>query len=65
MEGLNFNEGSIERQKYHFVYTNIDISDHPVIFECDAFDMKEADKLYEEKVGKRPDKGGSIALSII
>lgn len=69
MESLNFEcvkfDESIEKPKWHYTYNNTDISGHPIIFECDANDILEADKKYEEKVGRAPDKQNHISCSII
>lgn len=72
MEGLPFeyfkqnsNPENKERPKWHYVYTNNEISDHPVVFECEAYDMAEADSEYEKKIGIKPGRGGPISLSIL
>lgn len=52
-EGFNEN---IEKPKWHYIYSNNEIAGHPVVFECDAEDISEADSKYEEKIGKKPDK---------
>jgi hypothetical protein len=62
-EGLNFE--SIERPRWHYTYTNNEMSGHPVVFECDAFDILEADSLFEERIGKAPDKENHISCSIV
>lgn len=56
---------NIERPAWHYFYFNNEISGHPVIFECDASDALEADRLYEEKIGRKPEKGGHIGCSAI
>ncbi len=56
---------SMEQPKWHYTYTNNEMSGHPVVFECDAFDILEADKLFEERIGKVPDKENHISCGVI
>ena len=62
-EGLNFENA--EKPKWHYIYSNNEMAGHPVVFECDALDILEADKLFEEKIGKTPDKQNHISCSIL
>jgi len=62
-EGLNFE--SMETPKWHYFYSNNEMSGHPVVFECEAFDILEADKLFEERIGKAPDKENHISCSMV
>jgi hypothetical protein len=69
MEGLdktpNFDEAGIEKLKYHYFYYNNELAGHPVIFDCKADNVSDADKQYKEKIGKEPNKSehiGCIAL---
>jgi hypothetical protein len=68
MEGINnpsFDEAGIEKFKYHFFYANKEIPGHPVIFDCKANTISEADALYEKKIGKVPEKQNHIGCSIV
>lgn len=64
MEGLKFSD-NIEKPKWHYVYSNNEISGRPVVFQCDAEDISEADRKFEEKIGKAPDKLNHIGCSAI
>lgn len=64
-ETINQDTENIENIKYHYVYTNVDIPGRPVIFDCDASDLAEANDLYEKKLGIKPALNESIGLSII
>jgi hypothetical protein len=59
-----FSIENIEKPKWHYVYSNNEIPGHPVVFECDAENPAKADGLYEEKIGKKPDKE-YIACSVV
>ena len=63
LEGLNFE--SMETPKWRYIYSNNEMSGHPVVFECEAFDILEADSLFEERIGKAPDKENHISCSIV
>ena len=62
-EGLNFE--NIEKPKWQYIYSNNEMSGHPVVFECEAFDILEADRLFEERIGKAPDKENHISCSMV
>jgi hypothetical protein len=64
-EGLNSSVESIERPMWHYIYSNNELPGHPVIFECDAFDIIKADDLYEERLGIRPERENHIGCSIV
>jgi hypothetical protein len=64
IENLN-NIENIEKPMWHYTYSNNELSGHPVVFECEADDIVEADDLYEKKLGIRPDRGSHIGCSII
>ena len=46
-----------------FIYRD-NSANREVIFECIAKDILEADKLYEEKTGKNPEKQNNVGCSI-
>lgn len=66
MEAIgNFNKENTEKPKWHYTYVNNELSGHPVVFECDAESISEADSLYEEKLGIKPEKSNHIGCSIV
>lgn len=68
MESLtNFGDSpeQSEKLKNRYVYYNKELDGHPVIFECQAEDIAQADELFATKLGKKPDKSGHIGLSIL
>ena len=66
MEGAGeFNIENIEKPSWHFTYVNNELSGHPVIFECDAETISEADEMYEQILGLKPEKQNHIGCSII
>ncbi len=54
-----------ERLKYHYFFTNNDISDRPVIFECDADNPEQAFGLFKKNYGKQPYDEDHIGLSVV
>ena len=76
MEGLN-NTNNIENfekePKRHYTYSNIDIPDHPTIFECDVVlgdrsddEMnREADEKYFASIGVLPNIGNHISRGYV
>jgi len=60
-----FTNESIEKPKWHYIYSNNELAGHPVIFECDADDISQADALYEAKIGRTPNKQNHIGCSIV
>lgn len=66
MKGFEgFTNENVEKLKFHFSYANNELPGHPVIFECDADDIAQADVLYEQKIGKKPEKESYIGCSIV
>lgn len=61
----NFQTEGVEKEKWHFVYTNNDLEGHPVVFDCLAAEAVEADALFEAKFCKKPALDGHIGRSII
>ncbi len=64
-EGDIFVPENTERLYFHYVYYNNEISGRPVIFECDASSVLEADDLYEKAIGVKPEKDGHIGCTTI
>jgi hypothetical protein len=64
-EGDIFVKENTERLKFHYVYCNNEISGRPIVFECDAFDILEADDLYEKALGVKPERQNHIGCSVI
>lgn len=60
-----FSQENIEKYKFHFSYANNEMPGHPVIFECDADNIFAADILFEQTIGKKPEKDSYIACSIV
>jgi hypothetical protein len=57
LEDLNLNKPesneSVEKlKKQHYLFTNNDISDHPVVFDCFAESDSDAEKQYQQRMGK-------------
>ncbi len=53
----------IENKK-KYVYRNNSDNEHEIIFECEAEDILEADKLYKEKMGNDPAKQNFVGCEI-
>jgi hypothetical protein len=51
-----FSQENIEKPKWHYTYSNNGIDGHPVVFECDAENVTDADEKYEQKIGVKPQK---------
>lgn len=64
MEGRIIFENT-EMPRWRYTYTNNEMEGHPVVFECEASDVVEADALFEAKIGKAPDKENHISCSAI
>lgn len=65
LDNLNpFDEGIEKEPRRHYLFTNNDISDHPVIFDCYAETDEEAEAEYKQKMGKDRD-GGYIGISVV
>ncbi len=63
--GEALSKESLEKKpKQHYFFTNNDISDRPVVFECYSDSDEEAEKAYIEKMGKERDKN-YIGISIV
>ena len=60
-----FDEENIEEPKWHFFYFNNEISDHPVVLECIAGSQAEADDIFTQKMGKKPNKDNHIGCTTI
>jgi hypothetical protein len=50
--------------RQHYLFTNNDISDHPVVFECYAESDDDAEKQYKNKMGKSRENT-YIGMSIV
>jgi hypothetical protein len=59
-----FDEG-MEKPEWHFTYSNNDLPEHPVVFECDADDILKADDMFELELGIKPEKTNHIGCSVI
>jgi len=59
------NQENNERLKFHYSFTNNDVSGHPVIFECEADNPEQAFDLFEERFGKQPNNEDHIGWSSI
>lgn len=49
----------------HYTYVDYGAPDHPVIFECDAMDILEADEKFKEKLKKIPERENNIGCSVV
>jgi hypothetical protein len=64
MEGTNQPENT-EKPTWHYTYSNNELPGHPVVFECDAESIIEADNLFEQKLGITPERNNHIGCSIV
>ena len=66
-EGANM-EGAIENKEkltFHFTYVDHSKEKHPIIFECDANSITEADIMYEAKLGEKPERQNHVGCSLV
>ncbi len=47
---------------HRYVYFDTTVKSRKAIFECEAPDMFDADRQFIEKMGRRPDRDGSVGM---